>query len=132
MSFYFLLRTTVPYKMMEKLYQRHCEACQLGAPVVTVEEADKLVLSIPTWKRDFHDGVEKLFREFHFVEFKDAFRFSYKIANLAERENHHPAILTEWGKVTIFWWTHKINGLHVNDYIMAAKTDMIAKLSSES
>ena len=117
---------------MENLYQKHCEACQLGAPVVTEEEANKLILSIPTWKRDFHDGVEKLFREFHFVEFKDAFGFSYKIANLAERENHHPAILTEWGKVTIFWWTHKINGLHVNDFIMAAKTDMIAKLSSES
>lgn len=117
---------------MEELYKKHCEACQLGAPVVTEEEAGKLILSIPTWKREFHDGVEKIFREFHFIEFKDAFRFSYKIANLAERENHHPSILTEWGKVTIFWWTHKINGLHVNDFIMAAKTDMIAKLSAKS
>lgn len=117
---------------MEELYKRRCEACRMGAPVVTDEEANQLLLSVPAWKRLFHDGVEKLMREFHFVEFKDAFEFSYKIANLAERENHHPSIMTEWGKVTVYWWTHKINGLHVNDFIMAAKTDVIAKLSAKS
>ena len=93
----------------------------MGAPVVTEEEANKLILSVPAWKR-----------EFHFVEFKDAFAFTYKIANLSERENHHPGILTECGKVTVYWWTHKINGLHINDFIMAAKTDMLAKLSQKS
>lgn len=117
---------------MESLYQKHCEACRLGSPVVTDEEAHKLLISIPAWKKQFHDGVEKLIREFYFVEFKDAFSFTYKIANLAEREGHHPAILTEWGKVTVYWWTHKINGLHVNDFIMAAKTDVLAKLSAKS
>lgn len=114
---------------MENLYEQHCEACQLGAPVVTEEQASQLLLKVPGWKRDFHDGVDKLLREFYFVEFKDAFRFTYKIASLAEHEGHHPSITTEWGKVTVFWWTHKINGLHVNDFIMAAKTDMIAKSS---
>ena len=117
---------------MGALYEKHCEACKLGAPVVTDEESNELLLSVPAWKREFHEGVEKLRREFHFVEFKDAFSFSYKIANLADRENHHPSILTEWGKVTVYWWTHKINGLHVNDFIMAAKTDMIAKHSLKS
>mgnify|MGYP000114131829 FL=1 len=117
---------------MAKLYEKHCEALQMGAPLVTEEEANDLLLKIPAWRRDFHDGVEKLSREFHFVEFKDAFSFTYKLANLAERENHHPSIMTEWGKVTVYWWTHKINGLHVNDFIMAAKTDMIAKLSAPS
>lgn len=117
---------------MERLYEKHCEACRMGAPVVTDEEANKLLISVPAWKKQFHDGVEKLIREFYFVEFKDAFSFTYKIANLAERENHHPAVLTEWGKVTVYWWSHKINGLHVNDFIMAAKTDMIAKLSAKS
>jgi len=117
---------------MEKLYEKQCEACQMGAPLVTEEEANDLLLKIPAWRRDFHDGVEKLSREFYFVEFKDAFSFTYKLANLAERENHHPSIITEWGKVTVYWWTHKINGLHVNDFIMAAKTDMIAKLSAPS
>ncbi len=117
---------------MTALYKKHCEACQLGAPVVTEEQSNELLLRVPAWKKEFHDGVEKLIREFYFVEFEDAFKFTYKIANLAERENHHPAILTEWGKVTVFWWTHKINGLHVNDFIMAAKTDMIAKPSTSS
>lgn len=117
---------------MEKLYEKHCEVCRMGAPVVTDEEANQMILGIPAWKRQFHDGVDKLVRHFYFVEFKDAFAFAYKVASLAERENHHPAILTEWGKVTVYWWTHKINGLHTNDFIMAAKTDMIAKLSAKS
>jgi 4a-hydroxytetrahydrobiopterin dehydratase len=117
---------------MEELHKRRCEACKMGAPVVTEEQANELIVNIPSWKRLFHDGVDKLMREFYFVEFKDAFDFTYKIASLAEREQHHPTIITEWGKVTIYWWTHKINGLHVNDFIMAAKTDLIAKMSVKS
>ena len=115
-----------------ELSSRRCEKLRYGAPVVTEEESTKLSLSIPSWRREFHDGVEKLQREFHFVEFSDAFAFTYKLATLAEREDHHPSIMTEWGKVTVYWWTHKINGLHVNDFIMAAKTDLIAKLKSKS
>lgn len=117
---------------MEELNRRRCEPCKLGAPLVTEEEANQLLLGVPAWKREFHDGVEKLIRQFYFIEFKDAFEFTYKIASLAEREQHHPSILTEWGKVTVYWWTHKINGLHINDFIMASKTDMIAKLSAKS
>jgi len=112
---------------MDNLYQRHCEICHLGTPVLTEDEASSLALAIPSWRREFHDGVEKLIREFHFIEFNDAFSFTYKISKLAEHENHHPSILTEWGKVTVYWWTHKINGLHSNDFIMAAKADLIAK-----
>jgi|TARA_B110000263_G_C15128860_1_gene427874 4a-hydroxytetrahydrobiopterin dehydratase len=115
---------------VEDLYQKHCETCQLGESVIAEEEANRLILAIPAWKKGFHEGVEKLTREFHFIEFSDAFKFSYKIAAMAEREDHHPAITTAWGKVTVYWWTHKINGLHTNDFIMAAKTDMIAKLSA--
>lgn len=115
---------------MEELHQQHCEACKLGAPVVSDAEAAELLPKIPSWRKEFHDGVEKLIREFNFLEFKDAFEFSYKIASLAEREGHHPAIVTEWGKVTVYWWTHKINGLHVNDFIMAAKTDLVYKMAA--
>lgn len=116
----------------DDLLSRHCEKLSLGAAVVTEEEAVQLQLAIPSWHRGFYDGVEKLKREFHFVEFKDAFNFTYKIASLSDREDHHPSIMTEWGKVTVFWWSHKVNGLHINDFIMAAKTDMIAKLSVSS
>lgn len=114
---------------MDALYQRHCEPCRMGSKVVGPAEVNQLLLSVPAWHKEFHEGVEKLIREFHFVEFKDAFEFTYKVATLAEREGHHPGIFTEWGKVTVYWWSHKINGLHLNDFIMAAKTDMIAKLS---
>jgi 4a-hydroxytetrahydrobiopterin dehydratase len=114
------------------LFKQRCEKIGYGAPVVRDPQASELMLAIPAWRKGFHDGVEKIWREFHFMEFRDAFAFSYKLASLAEREEHHPAIHTEWGKVTVFWWTRKINGLHVNDFIMAAKTDMIAKASYKS
>jgi 4a-hydroxytetrahydrobiopterin dehydratase len=47
------------------------------------------------------------------------------VGEAAEKEGHHPALLTEWGKVTVSWWTHDVGGLHQNDFIMAARTDDI-------
>jgi 4a-hydroxytetrahydrobiopterin dehydratase len=70
-------------------------------------------------------GIKRLKRAFTFNNFIDAVAFTQKVAVLAENENHHPSILTEWGKVTVYWWSHKIKGLHVNDFIMAAKTDQL-------
>lgn len=114
---------------MKELSKQHCEVCRVGAPRVEDLEADKLITNIPRWKKFQEDGIERLSREFHFKDFKEAMQFSYKISNLAEHEDHHPSILTEWGKVTICWWTHKIGGLHKNDFIMAAKTDTVAKVT---
>jgi len=59
-------------------------------------------------------------------ELADALAFTNRVGALAEAEGHHPALLTEWGRVTVTWWTHKIRGLHRNDFIMAAKTDALA------
>ena len=50
-----------------------------------------------------------------------------RVGALAESEGHHPALLTEWGRTTVTWWTHKIRGLHRNDFIMAAKTDSLVR-----
>jgi 4a-hydroxytetrahydrobiopterin dehydratase len=47
------------------------------------------------------------------------------VGEVAEAEDHHPALLTEWGKVTVTWWTHAVKGLHRNDFIAAAKTDQL-------
>ena len=69
------------------------------------------------------DGVTQLQRQYKFKSFKSALEFTNKLGAIAELEDHHPAILTEWGSVTVTWWTHTINGLHHNDFIMAAKTD---------
>ena len=62
-------------------------------------------------------------QEFKFKNFVQALEFTNQVGRLAEEECHHPALLTEWGRVTVTWWTHKIKGLHRNDFVMAAKTD---------
>lgn len=54
-----------------------------------------------------------------------------RVGALAEAQGHHPALITEWGRVTVCWWTHKIGGLHRNDFIMAARTDTLAAAGSE-
>ena len=71
------------------------------------------------------DGVTKLEREYSFPNFVVAMAFSNRVGDLAEAEDHHPAILSEWGKVKVTWWSHKIKGLHRNDLICAAKTDEV-------
>jgi 4a-hydroxytetrahydrobiopterin dehydratase len=81
--------------------------------------------SVPEWQVLEVDGIPRLQRTFKFKNFVQALDFTNKVGELAEAEDHHPALLTEWGKVTVAWWTHKIKGLHRNDFIMAAKTDSI-------
>ena len=111
--------------MSSSLYEQHCEPCRLGAHPLNADESNRLLASVPRWKKINVDGVEQLRREFHFQDFREALDFTHKIGLLAEREAHHPTLLTEWGKVTVTWWTHKANGLHNNDFIMAAKTDQL-------
>jgi 4a-hydroxytetrahydrobiopterin dehydratase len=67
----------------------------------------------------------RLRRIFSFDDFAQALEFTNKVGVLAEEEGHHPALLTEWGRTTVTWWTHKIRGLHRNDFVMAAKTDVL-------
>jgi len=108
---------------MNQLTKKICTACRVGAPLATEEEINEFMPQLPHWEIIEEKGVKQLKRVIIFNDFVDAMAFSQKVAILAEDENHHPAILTEWGKVTVFWWTHKIKGLHINDFIMAAKTD---------
>lgn len=103
-----------------------CEVCQAGAPPISDEAADEFKKQIPEWSIVEECGVLRLQRAFDFPDFAGAIAFTCKIGELAEHNGHHPALLTEWGKVTVQWWTHKICGLHMNDFIMAAKTDQLA------
>jgi 4a-hydroxytetrahydrobiopterin dehydratase len=80
---------------------------------------------VPEWAVVERDGVLRLERTFRFPDFAEALRFTNRVGELAEQEGHHPALLTEWGRVTVSWWTHKIRGLHRNDFVMAAKTDRL-------
>lgn len=108
---------------MEPLTGMRCEACRRGAPTVTAEEAAEYLRSVPEWRIVEEEGVPRLLRVFAFDDFVSALAFTNEVGRIAEEEGHHPAILTEWGRVTVQWWTHKIRGLHLNDFIMAAKTD---------
>lgn len=110
---------------MSQLTSKTCVACRVGAPLATQEEVNEFIPQIPDWDIISVDDVKQLKKKFSFNNFSDAVAFTQKVATLADEENHHPAILTEWGQVTVFWWTHKINGLHVNDFVMAAKTDKL-------
>jgi len=78
---------------------------------------------VPQWVLVEREGIQRLERVFSFSDFARALAFTNAVGVLAEEEGHHPALLTEWGRVTVTWWTHKIRGLHQNDFIMAAKTD---------
>jgi 4a-hydroxytetrahydrobiopterin dehydratase len=95
---------------------------------MTEAEIDKLHPRVPDWAIQ-HDGIRRLERQFRFRNFAEALIFTNKVGRLAEIEDHHPSLLTEWGRVTVTWWTHKIKGLHRNDFIMAAKTDRLYESS---
>ena len=107
------------------LSEATCEACQAGAPQVSDQELAELMQQIPDWTPITVGSVMQLQRVYKFKNFKLALAFTNKLGALAEAEFHHPGILTEWGKVTVTWWTHAIGGLHRNDFIMAAKTDQL-------
>lgn len=110
---------------MNELHNQKCTACRPDAPKATEEEITKYMKLLPDWKLIDEDGVDQIKREYTFSDYDSSVEFTNKVAESAEVEGHHPAILLEWGKVTVRWWTHKINGLHINDFIMASKTDQI-------
>jgi len=110
---------------MVNLSKETCEACRADAPRISDEDLKILMPKIPDWSVVVVDGIMRLTREFSFSNCKQAMAFSNRVGDIAEAAGHHPAILTEWGKVNVTWWTHKIKGLHKNDLIMAARTDSI-------
>jgi 4a-hydroxytetrahydrobiopterin dehydratase len=111
---------------MSQLVQERCVACRKSAPRATPAEIAELMPQIPDWTIYEVGGIPRLERIFRFRDFKAALAFTVRVGDLAEAEGHHPALLTEWGKVTVMWWTHAIAGLHRNDFVMAAKTDQLA------
>ena len=110
---------------MFDLSKQSCEACRADAPRISDEDLKLMMPNIPDWSVIVVDGVMQLSREFDFNNFAQALAFTNRVGEIAETEDHHPAILTEWGKVTVTWWSHKIRGLHKNDLIMAARTDEV-------
>lgn len=111
--------------MSEPLTRQPCTACRGDVPPLSDGQAADLLSEVPGWDIVHRDGIARLERVFSFKNFAEALAFTQAVGDLAEAEDHHPALLTEWGKVTVTWWTHKIGGLHQNDFIAAAKTSAL-------
>ena len=111
--------------MTGSLAEEKCTACRADAPKLTPAEIAEFRHQVPAWDVREVDGVPRLERTFTFPDFAQALAFTNKVGAIAESEGHHPALLTEYGKVTVSWWTHKIKGLHRNDFVMSARTDSL-------
>ena len=108
---------------MNKLKNKTCMPWSEGAGLMSQSEIKELLEFIPDWEVTTDEGISRLQRTFTFKDFKSAIAFTNQVGELAEAEQHHPKLVTEWGKVTIIWWTHSVKGLHRNDFIMAVKTN---------
>ena len=108
---------------MMALKTRRCVACRGDEPTVTEDEVQEFLPQLSDWQITEVNGIKRLERRFRFKNFQESLSFTNQVGEIAEQEDHHPLIQTEWGWVTVVWWTHKIKGLHRNDFIMAAKTD---------
>ncbi len=105
------------------LAKEKCVACRRDSPRVTPEDVTELHPQVPEWRITDLDGINRLQRTFPFRNFAGAMGFADRVGAIAEDEGHHPRITVEWGRVGVEWWTHKIKGLHHNDFVMSAKTD---------
>jgi len=108
---------------MTDLLEKKCIPCRGDEPPLEDYELQEYLDQVPEWELKEVDGVPRLQRTFEFDDFVGALAFTQALGELAEQQGHHPVLVTTWGKVTVKWWTHKIKGLHENDFIMAAKSD---------
>lgn len=103
------------------LTAKTCVPCQGGIPPLTRVESEHFRKEVPEWTLS-DDGVW-IERQFPFDNFSESIAFVNKVGELAEEEGHHPDITFGWGYAKVIFYTHKIKGLHENDFIMAAKVD---------
>ncbi|HKF42034.1 MAG TPA: 4a-hydroxytetrahydrobiopterin dehydratase [Thermoanaerobaculia bacterium] len=103
----------------ESLSAKHCVPCRGGVPPLSAEEARRMAAKVPGWT--VNEDSSRLSRRFEFKDFIHAMEFVNRVAELAEEQGHHPDIAIHWNKVDLILWTHKIGGLHENDFILAAK-----------
>lgn len=106
---------------MTKLNEKKCVPCSVGAIPLNKEEITDFLKDLEEgWELKEDKFIEKTYK---FKNFKEALKFTNQVGEIAEEEGHHPDIFLSWGKVVIKLWTHKIEGLHENDFIMASKFD---------
>ena len=109
---------------MVNLSEQSCEACRIDAPKLSEAEINTLIPDLMEWTL-IKSSIYQLKKVFSFKDYQGAINFTNNLTKIADEEDHHPQIVLEWGKVTVFWWSHKIEGLHKNDFICASKTDSL-------
>jgi 4a-hydroxytetrahydrobiopterin dehydratase len=101
-----------------------CVPCRGGVPPLDRSEAERYLAEAPGWT--LQDDGKRIERKFQFKNFEQALAFVNRVGELAEEEGHHPDLTFGWGYATVSLHTHKIKGLHENDFIMAAKINRLA------
>jgi len=108
---------------MSNLNDKKCIPCEGGIEPLKREGFEKYLDQVKNWQ--IIDDVE-LLREFRFDNFKSVMEFVNKVAEVAEKEGHHPNIyIHDWNKVRFTLTTHAIGGLSINDFVMASRIDSI-------
>jgi 4a-hydroxytetrahydrobiopterin dehydratase len=111
---------------MEKLSNQKCVACQGGIPPMNEAEIARYMKQLEEEASDWEVLQNRYLKKtWKFEDFKTALEFVNKIGALAEEQGHHPNINFGWGFVEITLWTHKINGLHESDFVLAAKIERV-------
>jgi len=111
---------------MSDLATESLENSKATAKKLLIEQIENLLPQLPGWVVKNVDSVERVEKIYKFKDFSAALAFTNEIGALAEKEDHHPALLTEWGQVTVTWWSHGLGGVHRNDLIMAARTERLS------
>jgi 4a-hydroxytetrahydrobiopterin dehydratase len=110
--------------MSEGLAQRVCEPCHGGTPPLSSEEANTLLGQLDGWRIDERG---RLARTFGASDMVAAAELVMRIARIAEAESHHPDLRVTWRGVYVTIWTHAINALSINDFVLAAKIDQVVR-----
>ena len=109
--------------MNKPISSEKCEPCNGNTPKLDYQEISKFLSQLNDWS--VNDNQDMIFKKFKFSNFMKSLQFSNKIGELAEKEGHHPDISIGWGYCLVMLHTHAINGLSVNDFILASKIDLI-------
>lgn len=96
---------------------------------MTPEEIKTALEDLPGWKLVEVDQMLQLEKAYSFKDFAEALAFTNQVGALAEKEDHHPALLTEWGKVTLNWWSHSAKGVTENDLKLAAMVEELTRIN---
>lgn len=111
--------------MAFSLDKHNCERVRKQDLQASEEEIKRWLDQVDDWSIEQVNQAQRLTKSFSFKNFAQALHFANKVGEIAEAQDHHPMLVVEWGKITVSWWTHVIHGLHKNDFIMAAKTDVL-------